>query len=71
MEISEEAQKKAHKECHQRLHEMLDELVADYISNNHGKLLSTTTILELIGWSFEQTINPVGSPIGCVKGEKF
>jgi hypothetical protein len=46
-----------HKAKHQLLHKHLDELVADFIQ--HTKLLpSTTSIAELIRWSYTQTQEP-------------
>lgn len=46
-----------HKEVHVKLHQNLDELVADFI--RHTKSFpSETTILELILWSADETINP-------------
>lgn len=47
-----------HKLRHQELHKMLDELIADYILHTN-KLLSNTTLIELIKWSYEQTIKPM------------
>ena len=49
--------KEEHIERHIQLHKSLDELIADFIGHT-GKLPSKTTILELMQWSFEQTINP-------------
>lgn len=46
-----------HRLRHKQLHKSLDELSADFI-NHTGKLLSETTIMELMIWSFEQTKNP-------------
>lgn len=46
-----------HKEKHIKLHKSFDELVADYVSHTE-KLLSETTVMELIEWSYSQTINP-------------
>ena len=49
--------KEEHIARHKELHTMLDKLVADMIS--HSKmLLSRTTVLELMEWSYKQTINP-------------
>jgi len=45
-----------HRAKHQKLHEALDELAADYMSQT-GKLLSETTVMELMQWSHEQTKN--------------
>jgi hypothetical protein len=46
-----------HKERHIQLHKQLDELVADFISVTE-KLPSKHTIMELMEWSHQQTINP-------------
>lgn len=46
-----------HKTRHVFLHDCLDELVADYISQNN-KLMSETTVMELMEWSYQQTLNP-------------
>ena len=46
-----------HIERHIVLHKELDELVADFITHTKG-LPSQTTMLELMHWSYEQTINP-------------
>ena len=56
-----------HKKRHEELHRALDELVADWISH-HGigkpyRGLTNTSIMELIKWSHEQTINPT-TPLG-------
>ncbi len=46
-----------HKKRHKELHRNLDELSADFIKHT-GKLPSKVTVLELMGWSFEQTVKP-------------
>jgi len=46
-----------HKERHLKLHAALDELLADYI-NYTGRLLSETTALDLMEWSYQQAILP-------------
>ena len=46
-----------HIKRHKELHKNLDELVADFISHTE-KLLSKTTIMELMEWSYKQTIEP-------------
>ncbi len=50
--------KEKHIQRHKELHEHLDELVADYIYFNTGRLPSSTTVMELIKWSYQQIINP-------------
>jgi hypothetical protein len=51
-----------HRARHVMLHKMLDELAADYLSQKgaEGKpqLLAETTLMELITWSYEQTLAP-------------
>ncbi len=42
---------------HKELHAALDNLAADYVAHT-GKLLSETSVLELLGWSYKQTKNP-------------
>ena len=46
-----------HKQRYELLHKELDELLADYIRHT-GKLISNSTLLELMEWSFKQTENP-------------
>jgi hypothetical protein len=46
-----------HKKRHQELHKALDELAADFMSQT-GRLVSQTTVMELIQWSYHQTIRP-------------
>jgi len=49
--------KKEHKERHIELHKAVDELVADFITHT-GKLPSQASLLDLMSWSHEQTLNP-------------
>lgn len=49
--------KEQHKHRHVELHRMLDELLADYIKHTN-KLLSKSSLIELMEWSFKQTTNP-------------
>jgi hypothetical protein len=54
-----------HRARHQELHQALDELLADWIGHqsiDYGKVLSDTTLMELMRWSHEQTINPTPLP---------
>lgn len=51
------ARDELHRQRHKVLYQELDELVADFITHT-GKRPSNATILELIQWSNEQTINP-------------
>lgn len=46
-----------HKQRHTELHQKLDELLADFIANT-GRLPSKTTVLELVNWSYQQTLKP-------------
>jgi len=49
--------KESHRRRHWKLHEALDELLADFIT--HTKALpSKTPIIELVKWSFNQTLKP-------------
>jgi hypothetical protein len=50
--------KEEHKQRHVELHKALDDLIADFISHT-TKLPSRTSLLELMQWSHQQTINPV------------
>lgn len=52
-----------HRERHVELHQKLDELLADFLTYNRGKVPSNTTVMELMSWSHQQTIEPVeGDP---------
>jgi len=55
--INLEMNEKEHKGRHEELHKYLDELVADFIQNT-GAILSKTTVIELMDWSFAQTKKP-------------
>lgn len=46
-----------HKARHKELHRSLDELCADYVTHT-GKLLSKTSVMDLIVWSNHQQYNP-------------
>ena len=46
-----------HKVHHNKLHKDLDELVADYLRHTKGSLMGST-IMDLIRWSADQTVNP-------------
>lgn len=48
-----------HKARHKELHECLDELVAGFITETERRP-SKATVLELMKWSYSQTINPTG-----------
>lgn len=49
--------KEDHIQRHKMLHEHLDELIADYVTSSN-KLLGDTTVLELMDWSYKQTVDP-------------
>ena len=42
-----------HRECHAKLHKSLDELVAEFIAST-GNMPSSTTVTELMEWSYQQ-----------------
>ena len=46
-----------HRQYHIDSHETLDVLMADFIIHT-GKLLSEATVIELLEWSYQQTIKP-------------
>jgi len=54
-----------HIQRHKELHKALDELSADYM-NQTGKLMSQSSVMDLVEWSHQQTINPTTKHIGPV-----
>ena len=46
-----------HKQRHIELHTALDELIADFITHTN-KLPSKSSIMELMEWSHQQTLEP-------------
>ena len=46
-----------HRADHVRLHDALDELLADYQLHT-DRLLGKATIMELMQWSYQQTLDP-------------
>lgn len=51
--------KQEHIEVHKKLHASLDQLVADAIQEGNGGFSpSRMTVMELITWSHQQTIEP-------------
>lgn len=46
-----------HRDRHQTLHRHLDELVADWVRHT-GRRASQSTVMELMQWSYEQTLDP-------------
>lgn len=52
---------KEHKKIHLQLHRSFDELAADWLDNQplkSNKKFSNTTIMELMEWSYQQTLKP-------------
>lgn len=49
--------RKQHIKRHQVLHKELDELIADYVQSTE-KLLSETSLVDFLNWSYTQTTNP-------------
>ena len=50
-----------HIEKHKKLHDALDELIADFIETSPKRAMrlpSKTTVVELMRWSHQQTIEP-------------
>lgn len=47
-----------HVKAHMDLHKSFDLLLADFIQHNPGRLLSNTTLMELMKWSHQETENP-------------
>ena len=50
-------EKSEHKKRHEELHKALDELVADFLTHT-GALLTPTSIMDLMDWSYRQTQDP-------------
>jgi len=46
---------------HKMLHAALDTLLADYTTHT-GRLPSKTTTLDLLEWSYQQTLMPAAKP---------
>jgi hypothetical protein len=55
--------KQEHIQKHIDLHNALDELIADWISQEEIIPFTDRPIIELIRWSFDQTINPTNKNI--------
>jgi hypothetical protein len=47
-----------HRTRHKLLHDHFDELMADYLIYHPQKTPSTTTLTELMVWSYQQTVEP-------------
>lgn len=50
-----------HQARHVELHRALDELVADWLRHTR-KLPSTSSVMDLMQWSHQQTLNPTELP---------
>lgn len=46
-----------HQARHVELHRALDELMADFMRHT-SRLASQTTVMDLLEWAHEQTVNP-------------
>mgnify|MGYP007044042991 CR=1 FL=1 len=55
--IQKSLTKQEHITRHKELHGFLDELIADFITHTK-KHLAETTLMDLMKWSHQQTINP-------------
>ncbi len=51
-----------HIASHVALHRALDRLMADFLLHNRGAYMSTTTVMQLATWAYEQTKNPTELP---------
>ena len=51
-----------HRSRHTELHKSIDELFADYLRHHREARLSTTTLMQLMEWSYQQTLNPTEAP---------
>lgn len=51
-----------HKTRHLELHKAFDELLADYLAQNRDARPSTTSVLDLMQWSHQQSIKPTETP---------
>jgi hypothetical protein len=60
--MTKQMTKEEHRQRHIELHRYLDELLADYLMHNSGSLPSTTTIMDLMRWSYLQTQDPTEYP---------
>lgn len=54
--------KERHAKHHSTLHRHLDELMTDYMTFHPGAVPSKTTVLELMQWSYTQTVEPSELP---------
>lgn len=55
--VDKKAEHEKHRLRHEVLHRHLDELIADMIRHT-DHLPSTTTVMQLMEWSHQQTIDP-------------
>ncbi len=65
--------KAEHKIRHEKLHKKLDELIADFIDHNYimkkPLILRKTSIMDLMKWSHQQSLNPTERPQDLAKIE--
>lgn len=54
----EEMTLEEHKQRHAELHKAFDELLADFVDHHKNVMLSETTVLHFLRWSYRQTENP-------------
>ncbi len=47
-----------HIKAHKEQHRSFDLLLADFIQHNREQRLSQLLVLDLVNWSYSQTINP-------------
>ena len=47
-----------HKKAHRELHKCLDNLIADYLIHHPERGLNNSTIMDLLEWSYIQTLDP-------------
>jgi len=59
-----------HIERHILLHRCLDELLADYLLQT-DQLASDVTVMDLMQWSYQQTIDPTGDCSCSPPAEEF
>lgn len=50
--------KEEHRQRHEFLHKAFDELLADFLMHNREARPSSSTLIELMNWSHQQTLDP-------------
>jgi len=63
--------KEEHRKRHVQLHEALDELIGDWLRYDglpSGRLLSDASIMDLVEWSYQQTLDPTEGEPGPAPG---